>query len=89
MEYILRGKQDFLTSKLKLPNGSTGNANDVQTKIDPDTQARLEALLEAAGGWCFMWMYVINMYTFNVCLQGKEWVLFSLESQSFPDTEEK
>lgn len=49
LEYILRGKQDFLTSKIKLPSGSSGNANDVRTKIDPDTQARLEALLEAAG----------------------------------------
>ena len=26
-----------------------GGGNDVRTKIDPDTQARLEALLEAAG----------------------------------------
>jgi hypothetical protein len=49
LEYILRGKQDFLTSKIKLPSGSSGNGTDVRTKIDPDTQARLEALLEAAG----------------------------------------
>ena len=49
LEYLLRGKQDFLTSKIKLPSGSSGNGNDVRTKIDPDTQARLEALLEAAG----------------------------------------
>ena len=50
LEYILRGgKQDFLTSKVKLPSGPAASNNDVRTKIDPDTQARLEALLEAAG----------------------------------------
>ena len=50
LEYILHGKQDFLTSKIMLPSSPVGGGgNDVRTKIDPDTQARLEALLEAAG----------------------------------------
>ena len=34
---------------MKLPSGPAASNNDVRTKIDPDTQARLEALLEAAG----------------------------------------
>lgn len=47
MEYILRAKRSELTSKLML-SGSDGLSNDLR-KMDPETQARLETLLEAAG----------------------------------------
>ena len=47
MEYILRAKRSELTSKL-LMSGSDGLSNDLR-KMDPETQARLETLLEAAG----------------------------------------
>ena len=47
MEYILRAKRTELTSKLML-SGSDGLSNDLR-KMDPETQARLETLLEAAG----------------------------------------
>ena len=47
MEYILRTKRTELTSKLML-SGSDGLSNDLR-KMDPETQARLETLLEAAG----------------------------------------
>ena len=47
MECILRAKRNELTSKLML-SGTDGLTNDLR-KMDPETQARLEALLEAAG----------------------------------------
>lgn len=47
MEYILQAKRSELTSKL-LMSGSEGLSNDLR-KMDPETQARLETLLEAAG----------------------------------------
>lgn len=53
MEYILRAKRTELTSKLML-SGSEGLSNDLR-KMDPETQARLETLLEAAGMLMFYW----------------------------------
>ena len=53
MEYILRAKRTELTSKLML-SGSDGLSNDLR-KMDPETQARLETLLEAAGTLMFFW----------------------------------
>ena len=47
MEYILRAKTNELTSKLML-SGTDGLSNDLR-KLDPETQAKLETLLEAAG----------------------------------------
>lgn len=48
MEYILRAKRSELTSKLML-SGSDGLLSNDLRKMDPETQARLETLLEAAG----------------------------------------
>ncbi|XP_048578543.1 ankyrin repeat and KH domain-containing protein 1 isoform X2 [Nematostella vectensis] len=48
MEYILNTKRSELTSKLMLP-GSDGLSKYDLHKMDPETQARLGALFEAAG----------------------------------------
>lgn len=59
MEYILRAKRSELTSKLML-SGSDGLSNDLR-KMDPETQARLEALLEAAGKHMLTWQSTLHM----------------------------
>lgn len=61
MEYILRAKRTELTSKLML-SGSDGLSNDLR-KMDPETQARLETLLEAAGILVF---YLASVYLLTV-----------------------
>lgn len=38
------------TSKFLLSSSEGGESPDLQGSVDPDTQARLEALLEATGG---------------------------------------
>ena len=63
MEYILRAKRSELTSKL-LMSGSDGLSNDLR-KLDPETQARLETLLEAAGMLYSVWL--------NHVAENKQW----------------
>lgn len=67
MEYILRAKRSELTSKLML-SGSDGLSNDLR-KMDPETQARLETLLEAAGVVSIiMLITAFSVLVFNVLL---------------------
>lgn len=64
MEYILRAKRSELTSKLML-SGSDGLGNDLR-KMDPETQARLETLLEAAGMLIAHWESVSRSCTVHI-----------------------
>lgn len=48
MDFILKSKRNELTSKLML-SGSDGLSKYDLHKMDPETQARLGALFEAAG----------------------------------------
>ena len=63
MEYILRAKRTELTSKLML-SGSDGLSNDLR-KMDPETQARLETLLEAAGTIQIKYNQISGILMFN------------------------
>ena len=70
MEYILRAKRSELTSKLML-SGSDGLLSNDLRKMDPETQARLETLLEAAGG-----LLSSCCYSFHLLFACRSFCLF-------------
>lgn len=67
MDYnILKSKRNELTSKLML-SGSDGLSKYDLHKMDPETQARLGALFEAAGKNCYicglLWSSLVETLT--------------------------
>jgi hypothetical protein len=62
MDFMLKSKRNELTSKLML-SGSDGLSKYDLHKMDPETQARLGALFEAAGMDTLLYLTTVYLHS--------------------------